>query len=91
MMPRMNAVIANQVVTPTAANQVLFHFGYGGYPAGGFFRALLEAWDHADMINSAKLAQVFPEYGAALAILGDDHLGAESLREIGMEAVRRTP
>lgn len=82
MIPRLSQTRAWADVTPTAASQVLHHFGYGGYPAGSFFRALLEAWDKADMINSAKLAQVFPAHGAALAILGDDHFGAESLREI---------
>lgn len=84
MIPRLHLSTeqVQDLVTPKAAAQVLYHFGYGGYPAGSFFRSLLDAWDHADMINSAKLAQVFPEYGAALAILGDDHNGAESLREI---------
>lgn len=71
-----------KAVTRDAANHVLYHFGYGGYPAGSFFRALLEAWDRADRINTQKLAEAFPVHGAALAILGVDHTGVDQLRKI---------
>lgn len=82
MIPRMPLDRALGTVSPAAANEVLFHFGYGGHRAGSFFTALLAAWDHADMVNSNKLAQAFPEHGAALALLGDDHSGIATLRHV---------
>lgn len=85
-MPRWDPRRAAELVTPVAANQVLYHFGLGGYRAGSFFAALLDAWDHADYANTHVLAEAYPAYGAALSLLGDDWSGAEQLREI---AVRR--
>lgn len=53
-----------------AAAHVLHHLHIeGGWPAGGFFQALLKAWDRADPRNSARLTQAFPAHGAAIHTL----------------------
>lgn len=69
------------LVTREIANQVLFHYGHGGYPAGGFISKLLTAWGSADPSNSARLASVFPDYGAALALVNEPG-GMDLLRQI---------
>jgi len=43
-------------------NQVAHVFKRGGYPAGNFIRALIEAIIYADTPNSIKLHNEFPEY-----------------------------
>lgn len=69
-------------ITIDAANHVLYHVREGGYPPGGFITALLEAWDRADLDNSARLAIAFPAYGAALALYLRDPAGVQQLRII---------
>jgi hypothetical protein len=63
------------------ANHVLFHANRGGYPAGSFTTKLLDAWNLADPGNNARLTVAFPEYGAALALLGKPG-GVDELRRI---------
>lgn len=57
------------VITPDAAAHVLWQENRGGYPAGSFTTALLTAWWLADDINSVRLADAFPAYGAAIDLL----------------------
>jgi hypothetical protein len=69
------------VVTSTVAAHVLWQASRGGYPAGSFTTQLLTAWNTADDGNAARLTAAFPEYGAALVLLGEPR-GVERLRAI---------
>lgn len=72
-------------VSPEVARHVLHHFGYqDGWQAGSFtteLLQLLDLWNRADYVNSAKLAAMFPDYAAAL-IVGGQPNGIENLRLI---------
>ncbi|RKN61902.1 hypothetical protein D7231_32030 [Streptomyces klenkii] len=62
--------MSQSVTIPSeVAAHVLFHEGHGGYPAGSFTTKLLAAWTSADDANAARLADAFPAYGAAIALL----------------------
>jgi hypothetical protein len=69
------------VISPRVAAHVLWQEGLGGYAAGSFTTALLKAWWMADPANAARLARTWPEYGAAIALLGQPG-GAQQLRAI---------
>jgi DNA-binding CsgD family transcriptional regulator len=69
------------VISPRVAAHVLWQEGLGGYAAGSFTTALLKAWWAADPANAARLARTWPEYGAAIALLGQPG-GTEQLRAI---------
>ncbi len=62
--------------TPEEASQVLFAFGEGGYRAGGFVGALLDAMIRADPRNLARMACGFPGLASAVhaAMRVDDGL-----------------
>lgn len=51
------------------AAHVLFSEGHGGYPAGSFTTQLLNTWGYADDQNAARLAEGWPEYAAAFALM----------------------
>jgi hypothetical protein len=72
---------AGPVISPRVAAHVLWQEGLGGYAAGSFTTALLKAWWMADPANSARLTRTWPEYGAAIALLGQPG-GTEQLRAI---------
>ncbi|WP_062214723.1 hypothetical protein [Streptomyces sp. NBRC 109706] len=63
------------------AAHVLYHENRGGYPPGSFTAKLLEAWAWADDDNASRLSDAWPEYAAALALVGQRG-GLERLRAI---------
>ncbi len=63
------------------AAHVLWHENQGGYPAGSFTTKLLAAWANADYENAARLAAGWPEYAAALNMLGTPG-GVKQLRAL---------
>lgn len=69
-------------ITPETANHVLFHFGRGGYQPGSFTTHLLSAFATADEVNFHRLADAFPEYGAAVAAIQYDPQGVTTLQAI---------
>ncbi|NYV73111.1 hypothetical protein [Streptomyces sp. UH6] len=70
------------VISPEVAAHVLSHFGRGGYPAGDWTELLITLIDRADMANRAKLAQTFPDYGAAISLAKYDENGIAQLQHI---------
>lgn len=75
------------------AAHVLSHFGRGGYPAGDWTELLITLIDRADMINRAKLATTFPDYGDAVLLAKYDEEGIATLQRIlrGEEPEGATP
>lgn len=69
-------------ISPKVANQVLAHFGSGGYPAGSWAHKLISLMASADRDNLAKLALGFPEYAAAVDMAKYDVLGIDNLKHI---------
>lgn len=69
-------------ISPTVANQVLDHFGRGGYPASSWAHKLITLMACADRDNLAKLATGFPEYAAAVDMAKYDRLGIENLQRL---------
>lgn len=74
--------LQDTVIPPKVANQVLDHFGRGGYPAGSWKQKLIGLLASADRENFALLAVAFPEYAAAVDIAKYDLLGIENLQRI---------
>ena len=72
---------ARAEITPKIANQVLFHFNAGGYPAGSFIAELLSLIGRADPVNRHRLSLGFPAHVGAV-VLGELPGGIESLRAI---------
>lgn len=70
------------VISPEVAAHVLSHFGRGGYPAGDWTELLITLIDRADMAHRAKLAQTFPDYGAAISLAKYDENGIAQLQAI---------
>lgn len=68
------------IISPKVANQVLAHFGCGGYPAGSWAHKLIALMACADRDNLTKLAAGFPEYAAAVDMAKYDVLGIDNLR-----------
>ena len=64
------------------AAHVLSHFGRGGYPAGDWTESLISLIDRADMVNRAKLATTFPDYGDAVLLAKYDENGIAVLQAI---------
>ncbi|MFR9796577.1 hypothetical protein ACL02U_11835 [Streptomyces sp. MS06] len=64
------------------AAHVLSHFGRGGYPAGDWAESLISLIDRADMANRARLANAFPDYGAAIYLAKYDEDGITTLQQI---------
>lgn len=72
------------VIPAETANHVLFQFGRGGYQAGTFTQHLISALCSADMANKAKLAEVYPDYAAAVIAMEYDRDGAANLQRIAV-------
>lgn len=65
------------------ARHVLWHFGAdGGIEPGSFVARLLDAITAADMVNTARLAEAFPEYVAAVVGAQMDPDGIANLQKI---------
>lgn len=62
----------------TLGLQILGHYGYGGYPPGGFMESLLNTWGKADMMNQSRLADGFPELGEMIRQF--QFMGAEEFK-----------
>ncbi|MFL4904879.1 hypothetical protein ACJ6WF_17230 [Streptomyces sp. MMS24-I2-30] len=73
---------SSPTITADVAAHVLSHFGRGGYPAGDWTESLITLIDRADMANRAKLANAFPEYGAAVLLAKYDEQGITTLTAI---------
>lgn len=74
---------SSPTITPDVAAHVLFHYGRdGGYQAGSFTTALLNAMGTADPANLDRLAAGFPEYVAAVTAIHYDPDGVERLQRI---------
>lgn len=73
-------------ITREVANEVLSHFGRGGYPAGDWTESLISLIDRADMTNRAKLAGAYPDYSAAINLAKYDEHGIEKLQQIAAGA-----
>lgn len=75
------AVGVAEIPRETAAH-VLHAFSGGGYPAGGFYRALIEALSVADTANRARLALGFPDYALAVTLAKESPTGIDVLTAI---------
>lgn len=64
------------------ANQVLWTFGYRGFPPGTFQGKLLDLIAHADRTNEARLAVAYPAETAAVLLAKHDKDGIAKLRAI---------
>lgn len=74
---------SSPTIPADVAAHVLFHYGRdGGYQAGSFTTALLNAMGTADPGNLDKLAAGFPEYVAAVTAIHYDPNGVERLQRI---------
>jgi hypothetical protein len=70
-------------IPQTVARHVLWHFGReGGIEPGTFIARLLDAIAAADMVNTARLAEGFPEYVAAVVGAQMDPDGITNLQKI---------
>ena len=70
------------------ARHVLWHYGQdGGHQPGSFTQRLMEAFAAAEMVNTAKLANAYPDYAAAFIAANLDPDGIAHLQRIaGVEA-----
>ncbi|MFG3660289.1 hypothetical protein [Streptomyces sp. NPDC047706] len=73
---------SSPTIPADVAAHVLSHFGRGGYPAGDWTETLITLIDRADMVHRAKLADAFPEYGAAVLLAKYDEEGIATLQRI---------
>lgn len=70
-------------IPPETARHVLWMFDRdGGYQPGTFTQRLLEAFAAADMVNTAKLADAYPDYAAAFMAASLDPDGIANLQRI---------
>lgn len=65
----------------TAAH-VLFQEALGGWPPSTFASKLLNLWTSADTANAEHLADAFPGYAAAIALVKSGQTGIQQLRAI---------
>ena len=70
------------LITRDEAAHVLNFFGGGGYPAGSFVRALLDALSKADPGNRGRLALAFPGYAEAVQLAKEHTGGMDHLARI---------
>jgi len=70
------------VISPEVANHVLWLFDRGGYEPGTFTQHLMRALCAADMANFHRLADAFPDYGAAITAMQYDPDGLAHLQRI---------
>lgn len=69
-------------IDANTAAHVLFHYGHGGYQAGGCIESLITTIDRADDTHRDKLALGFPEYVAAVTAIKYDPDGVKHLQRI---------
>lgn len=69
-------------ISAKAAAHVLFHEALGGWPPSTFAAKLLNLWTSADTDNAEHLADAFPEYAAAIALVKSGQPGIDRLRAI---------
>lgn len=69
-------------ITPQHANEVLHHFGHGGWTPGSFAAALIDAMAKADASNLARLRIVYPGYAAAVDLVQHTPDGVDKVRAI---------
>lgn len=69
-------------LTSETAAHVLFQERLGGWPPSTFSAKLLDLWTSADTDNAERLADGFPEYAAAIALLKSGQPGIDQLRAI---------
>jgi hypothetical protein len=75
--------LSSPTIPPDVAAHVLFHYGRdGGYQAGSFTTALLNAMGTADPSNLDRLAAGFPDYVAAVTAIQYDPNGVQRLQAI---------
>lgn len=71
---------------PTISTEVAAHVLWterkGGWPPSTFAEKLLNLWTSADTANADHLADAFPEYAAAIALLRSGEQGVQQLRAI---------
>lgn len=78
------------LITPTAAREVLHHFGHpGGHPAGSFTEHLLRAMARADGRNLMLLSIGFPDHVAAMRLAMHDNDGIAVLQRIAREGIEK--
>ena len=66
-LPKLERPVEPAEIEATAAHHVLWLYGHElGMKPGGFVQLLLKAWFQADMVNFAKLAEQWPEYGRVM-------------------------
>lgn len=81
-MTTIEATQATQV-TKALANNVLYHFGYVGYPGGSFFTKLMDMCRDVDNPTLDKLAAGFPAEVAAYRLMKHDHVDVLKAAAIG--------
>jgi hypothetical protein len=74
--------MATDKITPTIANQVLWHYGRGGYEPGSFVATLILTIAKADDLNRGLLALGFPGYVQAVNLIERTPSGADYLTEV---------
>ncbi|MBD0743502.1 hypothetical protein [Streptomyces sp. CBMA152] len=84
--------INKPTIPPETARHVLWHYGQnGGHQPGSFTQRLMEAFAAADMANTAKLANAYPDYAAAFIAANLDPDGIPALQRIaGVPAIHCT-
>lgn len=74
------------------AAQVLFYFGLGGYPAGGFFDLIYQAIQKADSGNMTILMKAYPEETAAMhLVMYGGQRGIDKLKDVAQGRSRLIP
>ncbi|MFD9192940.1 hypothetical protein ACFWCA_32600 [Streptomyces phaeochromogenes] len=76
-------------ISMETAAHVLFQERLGGWPPSTFASKLLDLWTSADTDNAEHLADAFPEYAAAIALLKSGQPGIEQLRAIAPATAAR--
>jgi hypothetical protein len=74
--------VSTQNITPTIANQVLWHSGNGGYEPGSFVNKLIGTIANADDLNRGLLGLGFPGYVQAVNLIERSRDGVDYLKEI---------
>jgi hypothetical protein len=77
--------IETTTIPAEIASNTLWVFGYRGAEPGSFTRRLIDTIAHADRVNEARLAQVFPAEAAAVRLAKYDDQGIAKLQVIADE------
>jgi hypothetical protein len=73
---------AEVTIPMETAAHVLWTERKGGWPPSTFAAKLLDLWTSADTDNAERLADGFPEYAAAIALMRSGEQGVQQLRAI---------